>query len=112
MAKVISTTVENGIRVTKFDDGTTIKSKNEQPLSQYIATQHCDVDIIKSPQTGKMFFACGKVRGYISPAALKAIEAGCASSDINYSEVAINSDDYVPTLMVKATANVVRTFKA
>lgn len=87
-----------------------ITATNRMTLSELVNNQGSGVEIIKNPKTGKIFFTCGSITGYVSPKAQKAIEDGCGIDDLQYAEVSINGGGAVPTLMVKSKANVVRVF--
>lgn len=61
-------------------------------------------------RTGKVFFTCGDVLGYISPAADAAMQADKSIEDFQYAECRKEGEsDWVPCLMVAGGAPVTHT---
>lgn len=42
---------------------------DKKTLKQLVLEQNAEVKTFKSPKSDKLFFECGKIRGYVSPAA-------------------------------------------
>lgn len=75
-----------------------------------------EVKFINNPKTGKLFFACAEVTGYVSPKAAELVKeaqgnsakATELSSKLQYAECCKEeTDEWVPCLMVRSTDNVV-----
>lgn len=48
----------------------------------------------------RVFFTCGDITGYVSPAARKAISDGCGIDALKYAEVSKDGGNPIPCLMV------------
>lgn len=86
---------------------------NRMTASELMRSQGANLDIVKNPNTGKLFFTCGSKRGYISKKVAGQLNT-LSASDIQYGEIhaTINgADTVVPTLFLASTANVVKSFK-
>lgn len=99
--------------LTNNVNGVEINTKNRRSAREMVTAQG-DLNIIKNPKTGKLFFKCGGTQGYISPKAVSAISRGCTLDDLKVAEVQIpsKSTEWIPTLMVvgNSEANVVTKF--
>lgn len=84
-----------------------IKATNRMS-GQELKNIHGTIDFITNPKTGKMFFTAGAIRGYVSPKVQENINT-ITLDDIQYAEVSIDGNEAVPTLMMKATNNIVRS---
>lgn len=86
---------------------------NRMTAAQLMRSEGANLDIVKNPKTGKIFFTCGRKRGYISHNVTKQLDT-LAASDIQYGEIHAvinNKKVVVPTLFLAATNNVVKSFK-
>lgn len=86
---------------------------NRMPASQMMRAEGANLDVVKNPKTGKIFFSCGSKHGYISKKLAGQLDS-VALSDITYGEIhaTINgADTVVPTLFLAGTANVVKSFQ-
>lgn len=77
---------------------------------QEFVNKHGAIDFVKSPKTGKIFFSAGSVHGYVSKKVVEKIDT-ITLDDIVYGEIQVD-DTLIPTLMVKASNNVLRTLGA
>ena len=69
---------------------------------------HGAIEFVKNPNTGKCFFTCGSIVGYVSPKVESNLDS-VTLDDIQYAEVSIDGKPAVPCLMMKATTNVLKT---
>lgn len=86
---------------------------NRMTASELMRSEGASLNIVKNPNTGKLFFACGTKKGYISHKVAENLNT-LNASDIQYGEIhaSINgADTVVPTLFLESTANVVKSFK-
>lgn len=96
----------------------TFTTTKEMSLDTLMEKQGCGIDIVKNPNTGKFFFACGRTAdgktfaGAIGAKALENIQKGDFTKD-NYKVAFVSMDGAaaVPCLMVKSSSNVVGSFK-
>lgn len=97
-----------------MDNNNTLKLISQKPLKQLILEQGKELKHYVNPQTGKSFFVCGTIQGYISPAAVKKLEDNDASvDDFKYALVQKNEETPVPCLLVveKNKFKLIRTFE-
>lgn len=86
---------------------------NRMTASELMRSKGDNLNIVKNPKTGKIFFTCGSTRGYISKKVVGQLNT-LSASDIQYGEIHANingADTVVPTLFLAPTANVVKSFK-
>ena len=86
---------------------------NRMTASELMRSEGANLDIVKNPNTGKLFFACGTKKGYISHKVAEKLDT-LQPSDIQYGEIHAVIDgkpETVPTLFLASTANVVKSFK-
>lgn len=69
---------------------------------------HGVIEFIKNPHTGKCFFTCGSITGYVSPKVQENLN-NVDLDDLQYAEVSIDGKEAVPCLMMKSTNNVMKT---
>lgn len=84
-----------------------ITATNRMSGTQLKAT-YGNIEFVKNPNTGNIFFTCGSITGYVSPKVKENINT-VTLDELQYAEVSIDGNEPVPTLMMKSTANVVRT---
>lgn len=76
-------------------------SRNEMSAKQLVISKNATIDHRVNPNTGKDFFTCGDITGYISPNALKALNEGQDIDAFRYAEVSKdNGQTWIPCLMV------------
>jgi hypothetical protein len=87
-----------------------ITSSNRMTARQLVISQNAPLEFVKNPNNNKIFFNCGQVKGYVSPAALEKMATGTID-DFQYAEVSIDGGAAIPCLMVvgNSKANVQRT---
>lgn len=86
---------------------------NRMTASELMRSEGANLDVVKNPNTGKLFFTCGSKRGYISHKVAENLNS-LSASDIQYGEIHANINGQptvVPTLFLANTANVVKSFK-
>jgi hypothetical protein len=73
-------------------------------------SQNSELQFIENPNTGKIFFMCGEIKGYVSPAVLQNMNT-VTVADLQFAEVSIDNKPAVPCLMMigDASKNVKRT---
>ena len=82
-------------------------------MSNIVATNRMScAQLMKSQNsnTGKIFFMCGEIKGYVSPAVLQNMNT-VTVADLQFAEVSIDNKPAVPCLMMigDASKNVKRT---
>ena len=82
-----------------------IQSANRMSARQLVISENATLEMRENPNTGKMFFVCGTKKGYVSPAAQKALLAGEGIDNFQYAEVSIDGGAAVPCLMVVGNNN-------
>lgn len=89
-----------------------IISRNQMSAANLKATQGANLDFVENPKTGKLFFSCGSVVGYISPKVAEAAANGSLTVDqMQYAECSTdNGSTWVPCLMMRGTTNVKYSF--
>ena len=71
---------------------------------QLVIEQNSKINIVENPKTGKIFFVCGSIQGYVSKAALKA-------RSIDELDYGVHTELGIPTLFVhNNSANVIKSF--
>lgn len=91
----------------------TIISKNRMSLSAFIE-KNGEIEIIKSPKTGKLFFTVANdsnFRGYVPSKVSENLDS-LTKEDLQYAECSIDGgQSFVPTIMrVGSKENIVKTF--
>lgn len=83
---------------------TTIKVRNRMTASQLILKENAEIQFINNPNTNKLFFECGSIRGYISPAVAAKIDQ-VALEDLQYAECAKpGTEDWIPCLLFQSNS--------
>lgn len=71
---------------------------------QLVISQNSKIDIIENLKTGKTFFVCGSIQGYVSKAALQA-------KSLDELDFGIHTELGIPTLFVhREPSNVIKSF--
>ena len=98
---------------TTMTQSNNITSANRMSARQLIISQNSELQFVENPNTGKLFFVCGSIKGYVSPAATAKMADGTID-DFQYAEVSIDGGAAVPCLMVvgNSGANVKRSLGA
>lgn len=72
-------------------------------------SQHARIDVVESPKTGKLFFQCGTIKGYIVKK-LASCYKETPIEDVEYGEILSTQGEtagkYVPCLFLKGKNNV------
>ena len=84
-----------------------VVATDRKPLKQYLLEQNADIMILSDTESGKMFFECGKIHGFVSPAAAKRINDFNNSIDeFEFAMVAKEGEDAIPCIMaIKSYSN-------
>lgn len=87
-----------------------IVATNRMSAATLMKTQNSELQFIENPNTGKIFFMCGEIKGYVSPAVLQNMNT-VTVADLQFAEVSIDNKPAVPCLMMigDASKNVKRT---
>lgn len=87
-----------------------IVATNRMSCAQLMKSQNSELQFIENPNTGKVFFACGEIKGYVSPAVLQNMNT-VSVQELQFAEVSIDNKPAVPCLMMigDASKNVKRT---
>jgi len=74
---------------------------NKKTLKQFVLEQNAEVKTFKSSKSDKLFFECGKIRGYVSPAAAERLKnPNCSIDDFNFAMVAKEGEEPIPCIMI------------
>lgn len=85
--------------------------RNRKAAKQLVISENSTLQFINNPNTDRMFFMCGSIKGYVSPAVAQKLDT-VGLDDLQYAECAKpGTNDWVPCLMMvgNSTANVKRT---
>lgn len=85
--------------------------RNRKTAKQLVISNNAPLQFINNPNTNKVFFMCGSVKGYISPAVRNKLDS-VTLEDLQYAECAQpGTDNWVPCLMMvgNSQANVKRS---
>lgn len=78
-----------------------VKILSTKPLRQVILEQNAEMQQWKNSKTGKSFFQCGNVKGYIGPRAVERLaEEGCHIGDFNIGMVEGSDGASIPCLIL------------
>ena len=89
-----------------------VTKTNEMSAADLKVRNHSDIDFVRSPKTGKIFFVCGSTKGYVSKAAQKKLEEGSLTLEsLRYCDMSIDGNPAVPCLMMVGDSkkNVLKT---
>lgn len=90
-------------------DQNNIKALNQMSAKALCIRENAELTFVKNPKTGKIFFSCGSIKnGYVSPRVQENLD-NLKIEDIQYAEVSIDGNKPVPTIMMNASNNTVRT---
>lgn len=76
-----------------------IKTYNRMSCAQLMKSQNSELQFLENPNNGKIYFKCGEIIGYVSPAVLDKIHS-VSVDDLQYAEVSINESKPVSCLMI------------
>lgn len=85
--------------------------RNRKSATQLVISENAELQFINNTNTNKLFFMCGTIKGYVSPA-VRAKMDSVTLEDLQYAECAQpGSDTWIPCLMMvgNSEANVKRT---
>jgi len=90
-----------------------ITSTNRMSAKQLVISQGAALQFINNPNNGNLFFMCGNIKGYVSPA-VKAVADSVSLDELQYAECSIDGAPAVPCLMMVGNSqqNVKRTLGA
>ena len=90
-------------------DQNNIQAFNQMSAKALCIRENAELTFVKNPKTGKIFFSCGSIKnGYVSPRVQENL-GNLKIEDIQYAEVSIEGNEPVPTIMMNASNNTVRT---
>ena len=90
-------------------DQNNIQALNQMSAKALCIRENAELTFVRNPKTGKIFFSCGSIRnGYVSPRVQENLDT-LKIEDIQYAEVSIDGNEPVPTIMMNASNNTVRT---
>ena len=90
-------------------DQNNIQAFNQMSAKALCIRENAELTFVKNPKTGKIFFSCGSIKnGYVSPRVQENL-GNLKIEDIQYAEVSIGGNEPVPTIMMNASNNTVRT---
>lgn len=77
-----------------------LRVRNRMPAETLVINNNSEIEFVENPNTGNLFFKCGNVKGYVSPAVRKVINT-VELADLQYAECARpESDEWIPCLMM------------
>ena len=86
-----------------------IQALNQMSAKALCIRENAELTFVRNPKTGKIFFSCGSVKnGYVSPKVQENL-GNLKIEDIQYAEVSIDGNEPVPTIMMNASNNTIRT---
>ena len=88
------------------------KTRVRMSASEFVRQNGGKLDLVRNPNTGKLFFVCGTKRGYISKNVRDNMDS-LTLDQLGYAELEANingKEEIVPTLFL-ASSNVVKSFK-
>lgn len=78
-----------------------VTKSNEMSAADLKVRNHSDIDFVRNPNTGKMFFVCGSTKGYVSKAVQKSVEENTVTLEsLRYCDMSIDGNPAVPCLMM------------
>lgn len=81
---------------------TKMKVRNRKTAKELVISENAPLRFINHPTNNKVFFECGKIRGYVSPAVRAKINI-VELDDLQYAECAQSgTDNWVPCLMLRS----------
>lgn len=84
--------------------------RNRMSAKALIESQGENLDLVSNPKTGKLFFACRTIQGYVSPKVQESYDS-LETSDLTVAECSKpGSNTWVWCLMMKGTNNVKKSF--
>lgn len=86
-----------------------LQSRNKMSARELVERENAKLEFIEKAETKKIYFSCGNVKGYVSPAASKKVETGNID-DFLYVEVSTDGQTYTPCLILASSKSVIRTF--
>ena len=90
-------------------DQNNIQALNQMSAKALCIRENAELTFVRNPKTGKIFFSCGSIKnGYVSPRVQENLD-NLKIEDIQYAEVSIDGNEPVPTIMMNASTNTVRT---
>lgn len=90
-------------------DAPKLQSRNKMSARELVERENAKLEFIEKAETKKIYFFCGNVKGYVSPAASKKVETGNID-DFTYVEVSTDGKTYTPCLILTSPKKVIRTF--
>lgn len=85
--------------------------RNRKSAKQLIISENSKLQFINNPNTNRVFFMCGPIKGYVSPAVRAKMDT-VTLDELQYAECAQpGTDNWVPCLMMvgNSEANVKRS---
>ena len=85
-----------------------INATNRMSAEALVVKQNAVLEFIPNPKkAGRLFFTCGNITGYVSPAVNEAVLAGKIDNiaQLQYAEVSVDGNAPVPTLMMVGNSN-------
>lgn len=85
--------------------------RNRKTAKQLVISENSTLQFINNPNTNKVFFMCGGIKGYVSPAVRAKMDT-VTLEELQYAECAQpGTDNWVPCLMMvgNSEANVKRS---
>lgn len=90
-------------------DNNNLILSDKKPLKQLVLEQNAVVKTYKTPKSDKLFFECGKIRGYVSPAAAERLEDPQSTlNDFEFAMVTKRGNTAIPCIMLSSKKRVTK----
>lgn len=77
-----------------------LEVRNRKSAEALVVSQNAEIDFVVNPKTNKVFFTCGDITGYCSPAVRAKYET-VELEELQYAECKkANSGEWIPCLMM------------
>lgn len=83
---------------------------NRKSLRALMQEQQSTADVIQNPKTGKLFFTCGSIRGYISKK-LAQVYQTTPAEDVEFADVTTDDGVCIPCLFLKGKNNTKKVWR-
>lgn len=92
----------------------TMVINNRMSASEFVRRNGGSLDFVKNPHTGRIFFACGEKKGYVSKKVLEKMDS-VSLEDMGYGEIPYVDKEtgehrVAPTLFLVSKVNVEKHF--
>lgn len=77
---------------------------DRKSCKQLVIEQNAEIKFFRLAKSEKLFFECGKIRGYVSPAAEERLkDPNCSIDDLTFAMVAKEGEEAIPCILIAKT---------